>query len=191
MSSTNRGTVRQPDDYYATPAWATRAILPHLRQPKTVLDPFAGTGAILREVRTWDEHVTANGIELDADRAKECKLITPFTFVCDAFTLEWPQQDLILTNPPYSFALQSVQRATKYLTEWGTGQAAFLLRLAFLESKERNAFLRHRMPDKIKVLPRRPAFVNGKTDSCAYAWFVWGPEAHGEAAELSVLEVGK
>ena len=45
MSATNRSNVRVASDFYATPAWCTRAILPHL--PVTsVLDPCAGDGAI-------------------------------------------------------------------------------------------------------------------------------------------------
>lgn len=183
--------TRQPDDYYATPAWVTRAILPHLKSPGSILDPAAGTGALLEAA--WGKFGTADlhAIEIDSERFIACQSLGIATTCGDALSMAWPRADLILANPPYALALQFVMCACHHLRIWGTGQAAFLLRLAFLESKERNAFLRHRMPDKIKVLPRRPAFVNGKTDSCAYAWFVWGPEAHGEAAELSVLEVGK
>ena len=49
MSSTNRGGQRMPDDDYATPAWATRAILPHLPTLRRahVVEPFAGEGAIV------------------------------------------------------------------------------------------------------------------------------------------------
>lgn len=51
MSATGRnlaGSERHPDDFYETPAWCTRAILPHLAAPMTVLDAGSGTGAILR-----------------------------------------------------------------------------------------------------------------------------------------------
>ena len=52
MSSTNRGAVRHADDFYSTPAWATRAILPHLRpvQSRSVLEPACGDGAIAKEL---------------------------------------------------------------------------------------------------------------------------------------------
>lgn len=192
MSSTNRGAERQPDDFYETPAWCTHAILPHLniKPAGTILDPFAGAGAILKASSELKNYITLTGIEKDPDRAARCREIAWVVRCGDAFEHEWYRADVILTNPPYSLALQSVQRSCDYLAEWGTGKAAFLLRLAFLETKERNQFLRNRMPDNIYVLPRRPAFIKGKTDSCAYAWFVWGPERRNES-KLSVLEVTK
>jgi len=190
MSSTNRGAVRQPDDYYSTPAWCTRAIVPHLNSPSSVLDPCAGAGAILDVVRDWagpEPELIAYDIN---ERVAEIQTasIKAHTDSLVQYSA-WHQVDLIITNPPYSLALPFVKRACDYLSQWGKGQAAFLLRLAFLESKERNTFLRNRMPDDVYVLPKRPSFINGKTDSCAYAWFVWGAEAHSEAARLHVLGV--
>ena len=57
MSATGRGAstgyVREPDDFFKTPAWCTRAILGHLcpdveDTDLQLLDPCCGTGAILR-----------------------------------------------------------------------------------------------------------------------------------------------
>ena len=51
MSSTNRGAVRAPDDFYATPGWAVRAVLPHLSLSTgsgRILEPSCGEGAIVR-----------------------------------------------------------------------------------------------------------------------------------------------
>lgn len=189
MRSTNRGAVRQADDYYSTPSWCTRAILPHLAQPRTVLDPAAGTGALLVTAREYFATADLFAIEQNTARFKECHDRIGRCVLGDAFSCDWPEVDLILANPPYSLALEFVETACGYLKDWGHGQAAFLLRLAFLESTKRNKYLRHRMPDDIYVLPKRPAFVNNKTDSCAYAWFVWGAKAHGAAARLHVLGV--
>ena len=55
MSSTNRGAQRKTLDNYQTPEWLTRAIMrhiaAHLPNPRTVLEPACGTGAITRIVR--------------------------------------------------------------------------------------------------------------------------------------------
>lgn len=53
MTATGRSDVRHPDDFYRTPAWLTRAVLPHLDLPahSHVLDPACGDGAILDVVR--------------------------------------------------------------------------------------------------------------------------------------------
>lgn len=190
MSSTNRGAARQPDDFYETPAWCTRSIMSHMPRFSSALDPCAGKGAILSAVDQWGSYLNLHAIEIDSDRSAKINDSVTSSVVCgDALVIEWPKVDLIITNPPYSLALPFVKRACDYLSQWGKGQAAFLLRLAFLESKERNEFLRHRMPDDVYALPKRPSFINGKTDSCAYAWFVWGAKAHGAAARLHVLGV--
>lgn len=51
MSATGRGAERRADDFYETPGWCTRAIRTRLDvfPNSVVLDPCAGTGAILRE----------------------------------------------------------------------------------------------------------------------------------------------
>ena len=59
-----------------------------------------------------------------------------------------------------------------------------LLRLNWLGSEDRAAWLR-RHPPSVYVLPNRPSFVEGGgTDATEYAWFIWG---EGFGGTLSVL----
>jgi hypothetical protein len=54
------------------------------------------------------------------------------------------------------------------------GKLALLLRLNFLESRERYDFWINYPAKHIYVLSERPCFIGTKgTDSIAYAWFVW------------------
>ena len=77
---------------------------------------------------------------------------------------------MIITNPPFYLAEQFVRKSLSCATH-----VAMLLRLAFLETRKREA-LHEEFPSDVYVLSRRPSFMsNGATDSCAYAWFVWGP----------------
>lgn len=159
MSSTNRGTAREPDDFYATPAWCTRAILPHLRPSRFILDPFAGKGAILDAADDYrrERWRYVRGIELDRNRAGIVR--ARHLLACDD-TLgqtSWDSRGAtVVTNPPYSRALECVERA---IAEVGPGgQAAFLLRIAFLASQERAPFHRAH-PSDIYVLDRRPSFA--------------------------------
>jgi hypothetical protein len=98
--------------------------------------------------------------------------------VGDFLTVARPDTDApiwVVGNPPYSHAIEHVEHAIS-LALPGHGPAggvAFLLRLAFLESRERAAFWRKHPPTEVHVLTRRPSFTGGKTDSCAYAFFVW------------------
>jgi len=174
MSATGRSDVRRSDDFYATPAWCTLALLPHLTRC-SVLDPCAGDGAILDTVRqAWG--CEAIGIEVDKDRADRSRSVWR-----NALTHEpWPYADQIITNPPYSLASEFVERAIT------TGRdCAFLLRLNYLGSKKRAKFHREH-PCDVYVLPRRPSFTNGGTDATEYAWMVWG---HGRGNRWAILDV--
>lgn len=156
MSATGRGAERREDDWYSTPPAVTRLILPHLRGGKFVLDPVAGKGAILdvaRESGKWD---STYGIELDPVRAAVCGANHSIWRGSAFERADWNiRGETVLTNPPFSSALPAVERA---IYEIGTsGEAAFLLRLAFLESAERAKFHREN-PSDVYVLARRPSF---------------------------------
>jgi hypothetical protein len=188
VSATGRGADRRPDDFYSTPGWVTRAILPFLPLTGDVLDPCAGDGAILREIskhtRARNLDIEPRGIELDGGRAAACEA----EHACkheDALYTGWGEPSLIITNPPYSLALAFVVRALKVITPQG-GTVAMLLRLAWLASLERAKF-HERYPADVYVLPRRPSFTgDGKSDSTDYGWFVWGPGRGGRWQILSV-----
>lgn len=205
MSSTNRGGQRHPDDYYATPEWATLALLPLLGPlaGKRILEPSAGTGAIVKVLlangaRSRD--VTA--CELDVERAAECKLLCP-TWPGDFFATAPPevreQVDLVIMNPPFSLAQEFVSRCHEHIRPGGT--IAALLRLAFVCSKKRAEF-RRRFPCGVYPLASRPSFTgDGKSDSADYAWMLFGTDHAGKyrtleydhraelAAELGVTSI--
>lgn len=90
----------------------------------------------------------------------------------------WPasQQepfDLVIGNPPYRLA-EGFARLALGLVHPG-GRVVFLLRLAFLESQKRGDLLwQEYPPESVFVCTDRPSFTgNGRTDSTAYAVFVW------------------
>lgn len=160
MSATNRGAERAPQDFYETPDWLTRAILPHLPPFRTVLEPACGKHAIVRELeRAWP---TARIVCCDLNGcasggAEDFLKIAP----CEGI-------DLIVTNPPYSLAEEFVRHALRFRG----AVVVMLLRVNFLGSKKRAAWLREHTPS-IYVSPRRPSFTGNGTDATEYAWFVW------------------
>lgn len=182
------GHERHPDDFYATPAWATRAIIRALwgrgTGPAAVLDPAAGDGAILDVVRAELPHAATRAIEVDEGRARACVRKHDTTFD-DALTVEWPVASAVLCNPPFKLAMEFVERA---LEQREDDTIAFPLRLSWLAGIKRAAF--HRAaPADVYVLPRRPSFTpDGGTDSAEYAWFVWAP---GRGGRWFVLDVEK
>lgn len=183
MSSTNRGAVRVKNDFYATPGHVTRAILPLLPTHGKVIEPGCGSGAIVQEVlRHGVRAQDMIGIELDPELAKTsaCGTVMPvivgdyLTMSRDDISSAWLDVGLIIGNPPFSLAQEFVERSLE-LAKSTNGTVAMLLRLAFLESKKRAAFHKAN-PCDVFVLSERPSFTgDGKSDSCAYAWLVWGP----------------
>jgi len=156
MSSTKRSDVRQPDDFYSTPAWCTRAILPVIITPSVrhVLDPAAGEGAILDEVkRMYHGAVGTSGYETDHERALVCGAHGHGVGVADALASRRWVADAVVMNPPFALASEFVARA---ISEVPT--VACVLRLGFLASMKRATFWRDH-PADVFVLPRRPSFT--------------------------------
>lgn len=157
MSAAGRnlaGAERHADDFYATPAWVTRAILPHVDLGATPLDPCCGDGAILKALRA--EHGASGvGIENNVDRANACGAAFFDVLLEDALELRsWPKRTGVIMNPPFKLAMEFIQRA---LSET-TCEVVALLRLAFLESRERVEFHR-KNPADVFVFAQRPSFV--------------------------------
>lgn len=228
MSSTNRGAQRHPDDYYATPPWVVDGLLDKLDLTTLFwtsawwIDPGCGDGAILDRVAEHGVSPTNFiGIETHHERAGQASKLFPTAVILtedylgddvERYLLNRPEGPFaIIANPPYVHAMEFVRRSLALLkTRNQPGAfAAFLLRLAFLESKGREQFHIDN-PSHVFVLSGRPSFCHsfkckpcdvrfskptsvdsfdcpqcmnpmGKvtTDSSAYAWFVWGDKKAG------------
>ena len=203
---------RRKQDFYETPAWCVDSIMPELFPAPPAgsaalphfgywVEPCAGSGAIIRAVNAWVERCEYQRIdilwqasELDPkhDRALQETLSRDSLGTRIGDTLQWLDPDIhyqrarfdvCFMNPPYSRAREFVK--------WGVEHSqttVALLRLGFLETSKRNAWLRANMPVAVYVLPNRPSFTGRGTDASAYAWFVWRHNRIGrQGAELHVL----
>lgn len=95
---------------------------------------------------------------------------------------------MIITNPPFAHAMEFIRKSFEFDAEY----IVFLLRLNFLASKARAAFMSMNTPD-VYVLSVRPSFIRtGQGDSVDYAWFVWRrgkqPETSGKLVILPTKE---
>lgn len=187
MSSTGRKDARLPDDFYETPPWCVDALLRRVGAlaGKRILEPSAGSGAIVKRLlAAGAEADLIQAVEIDRSRATQ---VLELGVNCDAWSFEaWaPDQhtrerasedvgrgfDLIVMNPPFSFAQEHIELAISLLAPGGLCCA--LERLAFGASKKRASF-RARYPyDKLE-LAARPSFTSRRTDSADYAWFCFG-----------------
>lgn len=175
MSSTGRGAQRHPDDFYETPAWAIRAALrlfpwPSYASP-TLLEPMAGRGAVVREMRARWPKAEIIACELDPERASQLEAAgASYVHIGDFFELSkgWKPNDfdLALTNPAFSLAAEAIKTARTIAT-----LTSMLLRLNYLGSQERAPFWRAN-PCDVDILPKRPSFAASlkcKEKGCGWA----------------------
>ena len=181
MSPDKKPYVRDPLDDFPTPAWAIDAILDYLPTRGTILEPACGAGGVFRRLAARGVGVAQmHGIEISDERAAQARETGADVLAADALddATIWTPSDLIVSNPPFRQAEAFCRRALTSVNKGGT--VAMLLRLAFLESAERYAFHRDYPVTGLWVFSSRPSFTaNGKTDSAAYAWFVWSPLPDG------------
>lgn len=79
--------------------------------------------------------------------------------------------DLVMTNPPFSQAMEFVQQAHGLTRR--DGYVVMFLRSQFLASAKRAPWLRNHMPERVYFLSARPSFYGGGNDLSDYAWFVF------------------
>lgn len=190
MSSTNRGAARREHDFYATPESCTKALFQHMDElrMRPVLDPCAGDGAILKVAQGY--RLETHGIEIrDVPKpigvrtwgqADSLEIASSHSAIGRS-----PYRDCnIVTNPPYLLAHE-------FLEAWidRVHFSAWLLRLNFLGSQKRAEWFRRRPPARVLILPRRPSFTGGATDSCEYAWMIWDSKHPRAMTKLEWLEV--
>jgi len=177
VSATHRGGKRRKDDFYETPEWCTRAILKALdlrADHMTILEPSAGHGAIVRVLR---EHPWTSlsapmivTVEIREDARLHLAEAGADVWITGHDFLSWEtanRYDLLIGNPPFSLAFEFCQKCVGM-----ADTVALLLRLNFLASKKRSAWMQEHTPS-IYVLSKRPSFTGNGTDSADYAWFVW------------------
>jgi len=165
-----------PDDLAAKLVYLLSArLLPGCR----VLEPSAGGGAFVRALWPYERVQGVYVRDVDPD-APALYMPAPArwdyrTSCGDFLDLHWDGSmprppHWVIGNPPFEDAEKHVRHALR-MSQHGV---AFLLRLAFLESVKREAFWEEHPCSDIVVLTKRPCFTgNGKTDSCAYGFFIW------------------
>lgn len=211
MSSTNRGGTRHPQDFYGTPIWTTHRLLDRwwpfpAGKRFRVLDPCAGDGAIFRAITThpkWDP-VSYRKVEFHANELRVACVprlkrlvhgrldpaargeVSHADFLHDILPRD--DYDLVLTNPPFSKAVEFRETALEVAPV-----VTLLLRLNFLSSRVRHDLFQSHMPIHTRILPNRPCFALNDdgipgSDSTEYAWMTWD-RAPCPAGQISILDL--
>lgn len=82
----------------------------------------------------------------------------------------------IITNPPYKYAREFVEKALEMVPPGN--KVAMFLKLTFLEGKSRRDLFRNNPPQAVYVSSERircgkNGMFEGPRSAVAYAWFVW------------------
>lgn len=173
---------REENDYYATEPKAVEMLLEKERFAPLIWEPACGEGHISEVLKDWGYDVISSDIinrgykdTLTIDFLKYSLTKTPIYY------------GDIITNPPYKYAKEFVEKALEVVPEGN--RVAMFLKLTFLESKKRRELFDKYPPRIIYVSSSRlqcaknggfDKFKNGTGTAIAYAWFIWQKGFKGE-----------
>lgn len=159
---------RADKDYYATEPAATDWLCRLEQFTGPILEPSCGEGHISERLKAAGYEVVSRDLEDrgygEGGRDFLGGDIEP-----------WPGD--IITNPPYAFAQEFVERALEMVQPGH--KVAMFLKLTFLEGKRRRDLFKSSPPIRIWVSSSRLKcamngdFENTGGSATCYAWFVW------------------
>ena len=172
-ASNHTDTERQKEDYYATEPKATEWLCKLEQFDGRILEPSCGEGHMSKVLKAAGYEVVSRDI---IDRG--------YGEVADFLAIDNQKWDgNIVTNPPYKYAQQFVEKALSIIPQGK--KVAMFLKLTFLEGKARRELFRSSPPIRVWVSSSRiKCAMNGEFDkygisAAAYAWFIWEKGYHG------------
>lgn len=181
MSSHPKSGKRSERDFYVTPIEAVIPLVQEIRDrwgkvsEPVILDPGAGTGNITRATRTvWPKaHIVAVEINPEHEAALHDAGASEVV-IGDYLTTPLDGGfDLIIGNPPFSLAVEFIDRSREHLNLLGI--MSMLLQFNFVGGELRVDWWKARPQQAQRTLAPRPSFsgdVKGN-DSVDYAWHIW------------------
>lgn len=165
---------RERADYYATEPAAVEWLCKLETFNHRVLEPSCGAGHI-------SEVLKAHGYEVESRDLVDRGYGTQADFL-SIDNQEWDGD--IITNPPYSFAQEFVEKALRIIPDGH--KVAMFLKITFLEGKKRKFLFRNTPPLRVWVSSSRlKCAMNGDFDAvggsaACYAWFIWEKGYRGD-----------
>ena len=159
---------RHSEDYYATEPRATELLLELEEFNNCILEPACGEGHMSDVLIGRGYNVTSYDL---IDRGYGDGVMD---FLSDDIQ-SWHGD--IVTNPPYKFAKQFVEKSLDIIPEGN--KVAMFLKLLFMESQGRKDLFMNNPPKTIYVSSSRLLCVkNGDftmkgSSAVAYAWYIW------------------
>ena len=176
--SRNKNNEREKHDFYATDPYSVNLFLERIKKdniilPKIIHEPACGQGHISEELKRHGYNVVSSDLydygygEAGID-----------------FLKSEDKADCFLTNPPYKFALEFVNKSIENLNPHGI--SIMYLKIQFLEGKARNLFFKKYPPKYVYVNSSRQIcakngnFENFNSKLLCYAWYMWYKDFYGD-----------
>ena len=156
---------REQHDYYATDPQAIDALNKILDlEGKQIWEPACGGGHLVDRMREKRASVVASDL---IDRGSGDGGI-------DFLQAKHLLAPIIVTNPPYKYALEFVQKSI----DLGADTTCMFLKITFLEGQKRRKFFDEHPPKTVAVFSKRiTCAINGEdfsaSSAACYAWFIW------------------
>lgn len=156
---------REENDYYATEPRTIKELFEVETFADNVWEPACGQGHLSIEMEKFGKKVKSTDL---IDRGYG-------TSGVDFLKEESKWNGDIITNPPYKYAKEFIEKSLALIEEGN--KVAMFLKLTFLEGQGRLPFFIKNPPRHIYVYSsRRRCGLNGEfkgSSAVCYAWFVW------------------
>ena len=168
-ASNHSKAERDADDYYATDPRAAELLLEVEPELNNIWECACGEGHLARVFENAGKLNWATDL-VNRGYGNGC-----YNFLSSINFLPYEDGDIV-TNPPYKYAKEFVQKALALIDEGR--KVCMFLKLTFLEGKERRNFFEKYPPKTIYVCSSRincakGGDFSGVSGAVAYAWFVW------------------
>lgn len=167
-ASSHTKEQRQGQDYYATDPVSIDMLLQKTSFQKDIREPACGEWHLSKALERHWYNVRSTDL-VDREYGE---------WWVDFLLYLWAQRHWdIVTNPPYKYAREFVEKALKQTQEWS--RIAMFLKIQFLEWAARRKLFDRNPPQKIYVFSKRIKcakrwnFDSISSSAVCYAWFIW------------------
>lgn len=178
LGASNHGShQREENDYYATDPIAMELLLEKESFAQNIWECACGEGHLSKVLQSHGYNVKSTDL-IDRNFGEP-----GVDFLCQTDQFDGD----IVTNPPYKYAVEFVQKAIDLIPQGH--RVAMLLKLQFLEGKSRRKLLEKYPPKYIYISSNRICCCkNGdfspeqrkNYSAQAYAWYIWEKGFQGE-----------
>jgi SAM-dependent methyltransferase len=159
----------------------------HLPTPTSILDPACGYGELLQHIDADEKF----GIDITPDFRSSCNKRGIKFQEADSLGVDWPEVDIIVSNPPFSLLDDFAARIIDKTFE-SDCHAFILTSVQWIDDGRRRERLEKCKPNRILRMPKRLSFTgDGKSGPTTYCWMVYDGSEPEDAIPTEWLEMPK